>query len=261
MLGFKRRRRARLRQRPLSPEWLAIVERNVPYYRLLAPDEQRELQRHIQVLLAEKRFEGLGGLTMTDEIRLTIAAQAAVLLLHRDTDYFPELRSILVYPSAYVAHTPRRQPDGTVIEGPEVRSGESWHRGPVVLSWDDVLRGASDAGDGRNVVFHEFAHQLDSESGASDGAPALGLRSRYIAWARVLGREFERLRQDVAWGRAALIDAYGAVNPSEFFAVVTESFFERPLALRARHPELYEQMAAFYRQDPAARLQPGRSST
>jgi Mlc titration factor MtfA (ptsG expression regulator) len=252
MFGFKRRRRERLRGRPFPDEWLSIIERNVPYYRLLSPPEQRELQGHVQILLAEKRFEGCGGLRITDEVRLTIAAQAAVLLLHRETDYFPGLRTILVYPSAYVSHMPRRQPDGTVIEGPQVRSGESWSRGPVVLSWDDVLRGAGDVRDGHNVVFHEFAHQLDAESGADDGAPALGLRSRYIAWARVLGGEFERLRQDVALDRDALLSAYGATNPQEFFAVVTESFFERPLALRARHPELYEQMSSFYRQDPAA---------
>lgn len=254
MFGFRERRRRRLRGTPLPPGWLRIIRRNVPAFDLLSPTEQAELCGHVQVFLAEKRFEGCGGLELTDEIRLTIAAQACMLLLNRKTDYYPALRTILVYPHAYVADTARRQPDGTVIEGPQARLGESWFRGAVVLSWDDVRRGAADASDGHNVVFHEFAHQLDSESGSNEGAPALGRRSRYIAWARVLAPEFERLRRDIALHRPTLLDDYGAESPAEFFAVVTEAFFEQPQALRRRHPALYEQLAAFYRQDPAARL-------
>lgn len=254
MLGFRRRRRRRLRQNPLPPGFRAIIERNVPYFALLSPDEQRQLEGHVQVFLAEKRFEGCGGLDITDDIRVTIACQACILLLNRETDYYPALRTILVYPRSYVAHTARRQPDGTVIEGPQTRLGESWSHGAVVVSWDDVVRGAADPSDGHNVVLHEFSHQLDSETGTVEGAPALGHRSRYVAWARVLGTEYRRLIDDLDRQRSTLIDAYGAASPAEFFAVVTECFFERPVALQRRHAELYEQMRCFYRQDPAARV-------
>lgn len=253
VFGIRRRRRERLRRKPVPAEWLAIIRRNVPYWHLLAPPERQELLGHVAVLLAEKRFEGCGGLRLTDEIRVTIAAQAAVLLLGRETDYYPTVRTILVYPHRYVDERPRRQPDGTVIEGPQVRLGESWFRGPVVLSWDDVRRGAADIRDGHNLVFHEFAHQLDAESGASEGAPALGSRSRYLAWARVLGAAYDDLREDIRSRLPTLLDAYGATSPAEFFAVATECFFERPVALRRRHPELYEQLRTYYRQDPAAR--------
>jgi Mlc titration factor MtfA (ptsG expression regulator) len=225
----------------------------VAYVGTLSEAGRRALCGHIQVFLAEKRFEGCGGLEITDEIRVTIAAQACVLLLNLETDYYPTLRAILVYPHEYVARGARRQPDGTVIEGPEARAGESWFRGAVVLSWNDVMRGAADIDDGRNVVFHEFAHQLDSESGANEGAPALGRRSRYLAWARVLGREYRQLQADLEHHRRTLLDAYGATSPAEFFAVVTEAFFEQPVALRRRHAALYDQLASFYGQDPAAR--------
>jgi Mlc titration factor MtfA (ptsG expression regulator) len=254
MFGRRRRRRQRLRRQPFPAEWLAAVERNVPAFGQLDAEKQRELLGHIAVLLAEKRFEGCGGLEISDEIRVTIAAQAAMLLLGRETDYYPTVKTILVYPHPYVHDRPRRQPDGTVVEGPQVRLGESWFRGPVVLSWDDVRRGAADVHDGHNLVFHEFAHQLDAESGANEGAPALGARSRYVAWARVLGSEYARLQDDLRRGRPTLLDGYGATSPAEFFAVVTECFFERPLALERLHPDLYIRMADYYRQDPAARL-------
>lgn len=255
MFGWKRRRRKRVRQRPTPASWPAILDRYVPYVRRLSQEDRGELFGHMHVFLAEKRFEGCGGLKITEAIRVTIAAQACLLLLHRETNYYSKLRSILVYPSTYVAHAPRRQPDGTVVEGPQARAGESWHHGVVVLSWDDVQHGAADIDDGHNVVLHEFAHQLDSESGSVEGAPALGLRSRYVVWARVLGHEYDRLQREVAARHRTLIDAYGAQNPAEFFAVVTECFFERPVELLRRHPALYEQLRSFYRQDPAERAE------
>jgi Mlc titration factor MtfA (ptsG expression regulator) len=253
LFGFRRRRRRRLRARPFPPEWQAIAERNVPYCRHLTEDERAEMRGHVQVFLAEKRFEGCGGLEITDEIRVTIATQACLLLLGRDTDYYPDLSSILVYPHAFIVKQRRRLPGGAVEEGVEGRLGESWSRGEVVLSWDDVLRGAADVHDGMNLVFHEFAHQLDNESGPGDGTPALERRSMYIAWARVLGREYQQLLDDIEHDRETLLRTYGAKNPAEFFAVATEVFFEKPEALRARHPELYDQLKGFYRQDPAAR--------
>src|SRR5262245_27950448 len=186
MFGFTRRRRERIASQPFPFEWLRILQRTVPYYRCLIAEDQRELQRHIQIFLAEKRFEGLGNppVVITDEVRVTIAAQACILLLHRDTDYYPSLKSILVYPNRYVAPAKEQIGVGMVLEGANVRAGESWHRGSVVLSWADVRAGAADACDGQNVVFHEFAHQIDSESGAVEGAPALESKTMYQAWAR-----------------------------------------------------------------------------
>jgi len=252
MFGFKKRRRQRLMAQRLPVEWLAIIERNVPYYNLLNGDGQTRLQGLIQIFLDEKQFEGCGGLEITDEIRLTIAAQACILLLGREADFYPELRSILVYPNAYVAQVKQHHPDGTVSEGMEPRLGESWSHGYIVLSWDDVLHGASDIHDGKNVVLHEFAHQLDNESGAADGAPVLPQRSMYITWARILSKEYNSLIQNIMLNRPTLLDQYGATNPAEFFAVVTEFFFEKPIELQARHPELYQQLQLFYQSDPAS---------
>lgn len=258
MIGFfKKRRRERLKNTPLPREWVEVLRRNVTYVRCLPGADRRELFGLIQIFLAEKNFEGAGGLAMTDEIRVTIAAQACVLLLHRKTDVYPNLQSIIVYPSAYVGLQRRPLPGGAVMESEQVRLGESWTRGAVVLSWNDVVRGASDIHDGRNVVLHEFAHQLDGEIGGTDGAPALPRGSMYVAWARVLGAEYRRLVADVQRHRDTFLDPYAATNPAEFFAVVTEFFFERPLGLRERCPELYDQLKEFYRQDPAAGIERG----
>lgn len=206
----------------------------------------------MQVFIAEKHFEGCAGLNITDEIRVTIASQACLLQLHRDGDCYPGLHTILVYPHAYVAAGARPQPDGTITESPQARLGESWTRGSVVLSWDDVLRGASDIHDGQNVVLHEFAHQLDAQSGSANGAPPLPQRSMYVAWARALSSSYQSLADDLAHHHRTLLGDYAATNPAEFFAVSTENFFERPVQLAKRRPELYEQLALFYKQDPAA---------
>jgi Mlc titration factor MtfA (ptsG expression regulator) len=252
MLETKRKRRERLMKAPMRPEWLAIIERGVPYYRILPPADRRELLGLVQIFLAEKHFEGCDGLEITDEIRLTIAAQACVLLLHRKTDMYPLLQSILVYPHPFVAPLKKRAPGGVVIEDLEEREGESWNTGALVLSWEDVRKDAADVHDGYNVVFHEFAHQLDDESGIADGAPLLSKRSLYAEWSRVLGAEYDALVKGVERHRPTGIDPYGSESPAEFFAVVTEEFFETPAELKAHHPELYEQLSLYYRQDPAS---------
>jgi Mlc titration factor MtfA (ptsG expression regulator) len=194
---------------------------------------------------------------MSDEIRVCIAAQACLLLLHRKTDYYPELRSILVYPSTYFVEETRHLGAGVMEEGRYARLGEAWQHGAVVLAWDAVRQGTADPDDGHNVVFHEFAHQLDFEDGLANGAPALGeghrwstRKSRYAAWARVLSTEFERLRADAQRGQTSVLNAYGATNPAEFFAVATESFFERPREMQEKHSELYEELKRYYLQDP-----------
>jgi Mlc titration factor MtfA (ptsG expression regulator) len=249
---LKSHRRAALRQQPLTEAERAVLHKNVPLAAKLDDAERAELEGLIRVFLAEKNFEGCGGLELTDEIRVTIAAQACLLLLHRETDIYPDVESILVYPSAYRAAT-RENEGGVVIESEQARLGESWTRGVVVLAWDHVRFDATQPANGQNVVLHEFAHQLDGEAGSMDGAPDLGARARYTSWARVLGDEFGELSRKVHAGRATDIDPYGATSPPEFFAVVTEMFFEKPRALKQRHPALYEELAAFYKQDPASR--------
>jgi MtfA peptidase len=261
MLGFfKERRRRELRSHPFPPAWAAILRRTVPSFGRLPPEDQAELLGHVQVFLDEKTFEGCGGLEITDEIRITIAAQACLLLLHRETDYYPELETILVYPSAYVDRRPRTAPGGIVVEGGQARLGESWDRGSVVLAWDSVLAGAADVRDGHNVVLHELAHQLDQEDGDADGAPELPRAGMYTAWARVLAADFEALVRASEAGHRTVMDEYGATSPAEFFAVATETFFERPRALAARHPALYEQLKLYYKQDPAALAPPPKRS-
>lgn len=214
--------------------------------------DQDELLGHTRVLLAEKHFEAAGGLLMRDEIRVTIAAQAAILLLHRPTDYFPRLTSIIVYPTGYLA-------GGSRVEGGVWSEGEEHLLGhtqrdlrALVLAWDEVRAGAADPYDGENLVLHEFAHQLDFEDGSTDGAPWLDSRQQYRTWARVLSGEFEAFRAATDAGEPTLLDEYGATDPAEFFAVATEFFFERAHELRAKHPALYEQLQQFYRQDPAS---------
>ena len=246
-----RRKHAAIVAEPFPEAWREILDRDVAYVGKLSGEEWKTLEGLVQIFLAEKSFEGCGGLEMNDEIRVTVAAQACLLVLHRDmVDLYPGLDSILVYPSAYRAASKKR--DGlVVIESDDARLGESWTRGSVVLAWDHVLRSARHLG-GDNVVLHEFAHQLDAADGDVDGAPDLGSRARYASWARVLGEEFAELSDRLHAGRASDIDAYGATNPPEFFAVVTEMFFEKPRQLKNRHPELYAELAAFYKQDPAS---------
>jgi len=254
MLWFKKWRRNLLSNQQFPKEWLIIIERNVPFYNSLSPDDKTELQRHIVIFVAEKRFEGCGGLKITDEIKITIAAQACILLLHRKTDYYPGLSSILVYPRAFIASYTEHLPSGVVAEDPQILLGQSWHRNSVVLSWDDVKRSAADIHDGHNVVFHEFAHQIDSTGGKGDDTEVLKNRSSYIAWARVLQKDYEKLRQVDARGHTSFLDKYGATNPAEFFAVATEFFFEKPRELKEAHPELYNELKRFYQQDPASYL-------
>jgi len=251
------KRRQELRSAPFPADWKRVLEVSFPAYRLLPDADQRELEGHIQVFLAEKRFEGCGGLELTEEMKVCIAAQACLLLLHRDTDYYPGLRSILVYPSTYFVRATRHVGSGVMHEHDDSRLGEAWDFGAVVLAWDGVHHGTLNPNDGRNLVFHEFAHQLDFEDGVADGAPALAQdefwlkrRSRYAAWARVLKREYEELQSRVEAGERTLLDEYGATDPAEFFAVATETFFERPVALKAKHPALYDELKKFYRQDP-----------
>ncbi len=244
------RRRRQLREQPFPDAWRQILRRRLPYYRRLPPDLQMQLKKHMQIFLAEKVFVGCAGLTVTEEMRVTIAAQACLLLLNRPTDYYPQLSQILIYPSAFVVNRAETNVAGLVSDTARVLSGESWQQGQVILSWHDTQVGASDPADGRNVVLHEFAHQLDQENGQANGSPRLAHSGQYPRWAEVLSAEFAALQLRARHGVPSLIDGYGASNPAEFFAVVTEHFFEQPAELASQHPALYQEFRQFYRVDP-----------
>lgn len=247
----RERRRRRLRSRPLPSEWRKILLRRVPLYRRLPPVLQRRLREDLQVFIAEKDFIGCAGQEITDEVRVTIAAQACLLTLRRPERAFPRWHTILVYPGAFLVERLRPEPSGVLQETRQALAGESWTLGQVVLSWEDVVAGAADPGDGRSVVIHEAAHQLDQEKGFANGAPMLE-RRRYARWSQVMAQEFERLRASAAAGEPALLSAYGASDPAEFFAVASEAFFEQPGALAAAHPALYDELARYYGLDPRA---------
>ncbi|MGI8437078.1 MAG: zinc-dependent peptidase [Chthoniobacterales bacterium] len=248
---LKERRRRRWRAQLVPNEWRPIIARNLLFFDRLTPADQAELLGHVHVFLAEKRFEGCAGLELTEEMRVTIATQACLLLLHRKTDYYPRLLTILVYPSGYIVDESRPLSSGVWQEGQEGRPGETGARmGSLVLAWDAARGGALDPSDGKNLVLHEFAHQLDFEDFAADGAPVLSSREDRRSWANVMRVEFAALRAADETGVATLLDGYGATNPAEFFAVATEAFFERPHALRQARPELYAEMQHFFRQDP-----------
>jgi len=249
--------RDEVRMRPFPPEWEAFVRTNVAHYDVLNADERAELHATIQVLLEEKDWEGCGGLDLTDEIRVTIAAQACLLLLGLPHDYYRNVESILVYPSTVVI--PEHQPGvfervDSPVEANVPISGQAFAQGPVLLVWDAVKRGARHPEQGHNVVFHEFAHKLDMLDGAADGTPPLADRSQLAAWVDVCSLEFLRLRDLAGQGHKTFLDAYGAKNEAEFFAVATEEFFARPLALQKHSPDLYHVLGAYYRQDPAERV-------
>lgn len=259
---FKRRRRRWLHAQATPPVWRSILNRNLPIFLRLPPEDQAELLGHVQVFLAEKHFEGCGGLALTDEIRVTVAAQACLLLLHRETSYYPNLITILVYPSGYTLPDDSYLGNGIWGEGGADMLGHTERRlRSLVLAWDSAKHGAADPADGQNLVLHEFAHQLDFENQDTDGAPSLATRAEYLAWARVMSREFKALQAAYEAGMATVLDTYGTTNPAEFFAVITEAFFERPRALRAKHPELYTELTKFYRQDPVSYSAEGVTQT
>jgi len=245
------RRRQNITRQPFPAAWREFVRRNVPLVRELPATQQLRLKKHIQVLLQEVPFIGCAGLEVTDEIRVTIAAQAAFLLLGRGGS-FGNLREVLVYPGHFVVPRSEAAAGGVVRDGRDVLAGQSWQRGQVILAWTAVQDGAADPHDGANVVMHEFAHQLDQVTGAANGAPYVGRGVLQQDWATVMNREFKALVASLARDEPSLIDPYATANPAEFFAVTTELFFERPAALAAERPALYEQLKCCYRLDPAA---------
>lgn len=227
--------------------WEEILRQRVPIYRVLPEPDRRELKSYIRWFIGSKKFEGGAGVVITDEIRVTVAAQACLLLLHRETPCYERLRTIRIYPGAEFP-----------LSSTKTAQGESCEHGMVVLAWDSVCGGASNPSDGHNLVLHEFAHQLDDEYGQTDGTPLLGRGMApseqagvYTSWARMLSNEYEELKRSIEKGAETVMDSYGGSNTAEFFAVATECFFEKPRHLLQKHPNLYAELKQFYRQDPA----------
>jgi MtfA peptidase len=247
---LRRKRRNRMQKRLFPSLWNAIAENNLPIYLRLSPAERRRLQGHIQVFLAEKQFIGCGGLQVTEEMKLIIAAVACLLLLNERGEYFPKLRSILIYPSTYFVNQTVAIDNYVVAERRDARLGESWTKDQLILSWQQVQGDTQNWSDGHNVVLHEFAHQLDQENGKAEGVPILPRQSDYAIWSRVMTAEYQQLCHDVQQGVETVIDSYGATNPAEFFAVATETFFEKPQQLLQLHPALYELLKKYYQLNP-----------
>lgn len=251
---WQKQRLEKIHSLPFPESWREILRHNLPVYRHLPAPLRQRLENDIKWFLADKYFDGRDGLQITDEVRLTIAGQACLLLLGRKNHRcYPKLSRIVVYPDAYVA-TAAEAAGSVAIHKPQVRLGESWQNGAVVLSWRHALAGGRQPDDGQNVVLHEFAHRLDQLSGRADGAPVLDNPGQYRHWAEVMSREFSSLRQRLRLRKKAWLNAYGATNPAEFFAVLTEYFFEKPHSLKRHNPELFDIMHSYYGLDPARDL-------
>jgi len=242
----------------MFPEsWENILRNNIHYYCILDPVEQSHFHALIQVFIKEKYWEGCGGLELTDEIRVTISAQACLLLLGIKHDYYLNVQSILVYPSTVIPPQRKIGYFETVHAPLEVAKpilGQAFQQGPVILVWDAVLRSSRHPELGQNVVYHEFAHKLDMLDGTADGTPPLRNLSEYRDWVIICSREYLRLRHDAEQGKKSFLDAYGATTEAEFFAVVTEQFFDSPIRLKEQAPDLYRVLKEYYNQDPAERI-------
>ena len=243
----KAQRLRTLRATPAPDSWQPILDENFKIVQRLTDEHRNQLFGYMQVFLGRVKFEGCGGQEITEEIKVTIAAQACLLLVGREHNVYPRLKTILIYP-----HTYKSGAKGLLggDNGEGARLGESWGCGVVVLSWNSVEGGARNLEDGHNVTLHEFAHQLDQEDGAADGAPILAARSAYGAWGRVLSKDYAQLCKKTQRGKRDVIDRYGATNPAEFFAVSTETFFEKPKQLQEKHPDLYDELQSYYNVNP-----------
>ncbi|MBI1365415.1 MAG: hypothetical protein GC153_05600 [Alphaproteobacteria bacterium] len=247
---MKRRTRARLRAMRLSPEDRAALSRAMPVYARLPEDMRDRLDGLIHQFLAEIKIYGAGGLVVTDAMKRLVAAEASLLLLGRPERWYHSLKTVHLYPEGYESRIAERE-GYVVTERNQGRLGESWRYGPVILSWRDAAAGAADPNDGRNVVYHEFAHQLDHETGVADGAPLLPRAQSAVKWAHVMRAAYDHLRADLAAGRGTVLNPYGATSPAEFFAVATEHFFEQPERMRAALPALFEELRAYFNLDPS----------
>ena len=245
-------RRQELLAQPFPMDWSRTLAA-LPFYRALSNAEQQKLGDTARILIAEKHWEGCGGLTLTDEIQVTIAALAALLVLGFDDEYYPNVETVFVYPGDFLATVRDREGRAVITEESRVLSGQAMLRGPVVVSWSGAGEMGRLLAEGHSVVLHEFAHKMDMRDGAADGTPYLRDGAQIDEWARVMSAEYETLVQQTQAGEPALLRAYGATNAAEFFAVATEIFFGLPRRMQAEHADLYRVLSDYYRQDPAAR--------
>lgn len=252
---LRRHHRRSILERPFPDDWEAIILKDVAYDRLLDDEERRHLRSLVAILLDEKHWEGCGGLDLTDRHRVVTAAQAAIpLLACEPADCYHNVRSVLIYPGAYVQQQERVGSDGLVHTG-SANLGEAWYNGPVVLSWADTLEASHTPGRGQNVVFHEFAHAVDMMTGMTNGTPPLRHRDHLQPWHTTMTTAFTQLQATYARGGRDVIRPYALTNVAEFFAVTTECFFDAPGPLKAAHGEVYDAFARFWGQDPAARFE------
>lgn len=240
-------RRRWLLSRPFPESRKKILEHRVPCYAHLTHMLKERLQQRMTILLHEKIFEGCGGLSITEEMKTIISAYASLPLLGAPSDYYSGLHSILLYPETYRAPVHEEDEAGVVTEGFETRQGESWSAGSVVLSWQEILNDIHHPGRGKNLILHEFAHQLDDQYGITDGVDASGNVYEKSEWNELLAKTYRKLRKNEKEG---VLDPYGATHPAELFAVATEAFFEIPHALRRSNPAFYRMLASFYKVDP-----------
>lgn len=248
---WKRIKRNKVKNKPFNRAWRNTLKRKMPYFLTMPTDLQLQLKQHIQVFINEKNFIGCNGVEITDEIKVLIAAQASLLILNRPTDYYPNLTTILVYPRAFIKQQKTLNADGVAFIEQKQLAGESWDIGKVILSWEDTVAGAESATDGRNLVIHEFAHQLDQENGQANGAPIL-VGQNYTQWSAAFELAYKQLQHCVKNHTESIFDYYGATNPAEFFAVASEVFFEKPQLFKNTHTQLYQQLVLFYSVDPTS---------
>ena len=227
-------------------EWVTYLEENLPLYARFPPELKLRIHEKIRQFVATTFFEGCNGLELTDEMILTVAGQACILIINREGRPYPNLNTVLLYPSTFSSRIDHSD-GGTHVQS---RLGESWSNGTVILAWDSVEHGARNIFDGHNVTLHEFAHQLDSELGGTDGVPPLHDKAAFHTWGQVVHDGYAQLVEDAERGRKSVLDHYGATNPAEYFAVATESFFEKPKQLFKKRPELYQALKSYYRLDP-----------
>ncbi len=247
-----RRRRQLLMTRSCPEQWRTWIGAHVPVYSRLPHGLRERVLGLTQIFVREKRFVGCNGLIVTDEMRAVIAFQASLLVVNRPgiplANLYDELASVLIYPAAFIVDETHHHGSGLVTTGRRALSGQAWEARRMILSWDDIEH-PHEAG---NVVMHEFAHYLDMENDSMDGAPALQNAPAYARWSQAFWQEYQQLRADLQAGLPTLLDPYAATEPAEFFAVVTEVFFERSPQLLQTHPGLYEQLQQYYRLDPAS---------
>lgn len=245
---FKSWRRQRQLKRAFPKAWRQTLKAKVPFYNRLTSRLQVQLEQHVQLFLAEKTFYGCDGFEVDDPVRVTIAGHACLLILARSFSDFDDVRSILVYPDAYRVRGVEN--DGLVVSvSEEIRAGEASSRGQVVLAWSECVEGAVNPAGEHNVILHEFAHQLDFLDGTADGAPPLS-GEQADHWQQTMTEAYQQLRHSLKNHKKPWLDPYGATEPAEFFAVLTEAFYQQPAHLREEQPEVYQALRGFYRLDP-----------